>query len=328
MDSITQVASLISKGPRLKLFFIYLASLVLALAAAPAPTKLKLALNWKAEPQFGGFYAAKAGGYDRAQNLEFDIQQGGSGTPTVQMVAAGQIDFAIVSADELIISNSKGSDVVALFAAYQDNPQGLMAHSERGFKNIMDILKSDGTLALQAGLPYAQFLLKKLGEKPNAKLVPYAGGISSFLADPMFSQQCFVTSEPLAARKAGKTVQSFLIKEAGFNPYTTVLVTRRKVLDSKLDLTKKVVAAVRAGWMEYLKNPAPTHQLILKLNPAMDLPTLEASAKAQESLIMGQLSSAEVGRMSLERWQQLTDQLFDLKIISTKPDASLMFKNL
>lgn len=314
----------------MKLFFTYAAALGFALAASSSgsPTKVKLALNWKAEPQFGGFYAAKTSGFDKKQGLELEIQQGGSGTPTVQMVAAGQVDFAIVSADELIISNSKGSDVVALFAAYQDNPQGIMVHKERGFKTIMDVLNSDGTLAMQSGLPYAQYLLKKLGEKPKVRVVPYAGGIGSFLADPKFSQQCFVTSEPLAAKKAGKETQSFLVKEAGFNPYTTVLVTRRKVLDSKPDLVKKVVASVRDGWREYLKNPAPTHQVLAKLNPSMDMATLDASAKAQESLIAGQQSAEDVGRMSFERWQQLTDQLQDLKIISSKPDASRMFINL
>src|SRR3954470_6054586 len=64
--------------------------------------KVTLLLNWKPEPQFGPFYAAK--NVAAKHNLDIDIVPGGVGTPTVQMVAAGKVPFAVVSADELIIS--------------------------------------------------------------------------------------------------------------------------------------------------------------------------------------------------------------------------------
>src|SRR5688500_8266854 len=96
--------------------------------------KATLQLNWKPEPQFGGFYAAKE--LAAKHNLAIDIVPGGVGTPTVQMVAAGSVPFAVVSADEVVISRANGADVVALYAVYQINPQGLMTHAKRGFKAI------------------------------------------------------------------------------------------------------------------------------------------------------------------------------------------------
>ena len=48
---------------------------------------MRLALNWKPEPEFGGFYAANY----KAHGLDVEILQGGVGTPTVQMVGAGQL---------------------------------------------------------------------------------------------------------------------------------------------------------------------------------------------------------------------------------------------
>ena len=75
--------------------------------------KVTLQLNWKPEPQFGGFYAAKEIATEK-HNLDIDIVPGGVGTPTVQMVAAGKVPFAVVSADEIVIARSNGADVVAL----------------------------------------------------------------------------------------------------------------------------------------------------------------------------------------------------------------------
>ena len=84
--------------------------------APSAPAKLILQLNWKPEPEFGGFYTAKQSGAYARHNLDIDIVPGGVGTPTVQMLAAGKVPFGIISADELIIARSNGADVVALFA--------------------------------------------------------------------------------------------------------------------------------------------------------------------------------------------------------------------
>ena len=79
------------------------------LVSCGKPSKTRLALNWKPDPQFGGFYAAP---YDK-YGLAVDLLPGGAGTPTVQMIGAGTADFGIVSADELIVARSKGNDVVA-----------------------------------------------------------------------------------------------------------------------------------------------------------------------------------------------------------------------
>ena len=197
-------------------------------ASSNQPAKAKLALNWKPEPQFGGFYAAQLTGAFARHGLDVEILQGGSGTPTVQMVDAGRVDFGIVSGDELVSLRAKGGDVVALFAVYQTNPQGLMTHEKRGIKSLKQLLESPGTVAWQAGLPYVAHF-KKQYDLSKLRQVPYTGGLP-FLKDDGFAQQCFVTSEPLLARQQGHAVSTFLIAESGYNPYTTVLVARGQTL--------------------------------------------------------------------------------------------------
>jgi NitT/TauT family transport system substrate-binding protein len=306
-------------------------------AVKPAQNiEVKLALNWKAEPQFGGFYAAQAEKLKSKHGVKLDIIQGGSGTPTVQMLSSKQIDFAIVSADEILLARQNGADIIAVFATYQDNPQGLMAHSEKGFKNIYDIFKAEGVVALQKGLPYAQYILKKLGGELRATVVPYSGGIGSFLSDPNFSQQCFVTSEPLTARKAGAKLQTFLVKETGFNPYTTVFATRGEFATKNPELLKKVSSLVKDGWISYLEKSGPTNQIMNKLNPAMDLQTMTASAEAQRPLILpteteslgssaARRGSVALGSMTVERWSRLIDQMVEIGLLKKKLNASDVF---
>jgi NitT/TauT family transport system substrate-binding protein len=207
--------------------------------------KISLQLNWKAEPQFGGFYAAKESGAFKKHGLDVEVVPGGVGTPTVQMVAAGKVPFAVVSADEVILSRANGADVVALMAVYQTCPQGLMTHAKRGLKSIEEIFRQPGTVAMQRGLPYASWLEKKYGFD-KVKVVPSPGGdLSVFRSDPNYTMQCFVTSEPIAAKRAGLDPQTFLVAEAGYNPYTTVLVTRGEYLKREGDTVKRMVEACR-----------------------------------------------------------------------------------
>src|SRR6476620_3882828 len=78
---------------------------------ASSSSPIKLQLNWKAEPEFGGFYAAQETGAFDKHGVKVDVVEGGAGTPTVQMVAAGKVEFGIVSADELVVARANGADV-------------------------------------------------------------------------------------------------------------------------------------------------------------------------------------------------------------------------
>ena len=299
-----------------------LSACVVSVTATSQP--LKLALNWKAEPQFGGFYAAQVLGLYKKGNLDVSIIEGGSGSPTIQVLGAGQVDYAVVSADEVVISHDRGAkNVVALFATYQINPQAIMVHAERGFKNIDQVMKSDGMLLWQAGLPYAQYFTKKYAPI-KVTTAPYLGGIGNFQNNKQLAQQCFVTSEPLTAARAGLKVKTFLVADSGYNPYTTVLVTTREHLQQHPDEVKRMVAAVRAGWEAYLKDPAATNAQMGKINKAMDAQTFAASAQAQIGLIKT-AGIKHLGEMSLSRWQTLVSQLRDLKVIKTQVSAQGLF---
>ena len=289
--------------------------------------KLQLALNWKAEPEFGGFYAAKLSGSFQKRNLNVEITEGGAGTPVVQMVANSKVRFGIAAADEVVISQARGTDVVALFAVYQLNPQGIMVHPERGFKSIGDVFNAPGTLAIQSGSPHALFLQSQF-PRYKVTFVPYAGGVATFLTDPNFSQQCFVTSEPLIARRKGKPAQSFLIADTGFKPYGAVVIARRQFVDKNQRQTRDLIDAVREGWIEYLRAPDDANNAMVKLNPAMDAVSMKEAAEVQKPFILGAGAPAqELGKMTTERWKTLVKQLYDLKLIKAEPAAEKLFQN-
>ena len=304
-----------------------LASLVL-LISLQASASLKVALNWKPEPQFGGFYEAERAGLFKKENLDVQILEGGSGTPTVQILANDKVDFAVVSAEEILIYNDKNSKnkLVAVFASFQTNPQIIMTHQEREFKSLQQVFESPVIIALQSGLSYVAFLTKKWG-KPQAQLVPYLGGIAIFLNNPNYSQQGFLTSEPIAAEQRGQKIKTFLVADEGYNPYVTVVAVKKDFLTKNETAIKSFVKALRQGWTDYLAHSESTNTVMGFKNRAMDPETFKKSSAAQRKLILPD-ANFKLGTMTAARWSELQDQMFDLKLIKAKSSKEVDFVNL
>ena len=287
-------------------------------------TKIKLVLNWVPEPEFGGFYAARDGGAYRRQGFDVEVIGGGAGVPVVQMVATGRAHFGTIGADELLVARAHGADVVAVFATFQTSPQAIMVHASRKLTSFADVFRS-GTLAIEPGMAYAAYLKQKFSWE-GVQVVPYDGGVARFLSDPDFGQQCYVTSEPIAAKKQGGDPQVFLVADAGYNPYTTVVVTSRELAQQKPEMVGAFVAATAEGWKNYLADPRPTNQVLARLNPSMDAATLDAAVEAEKALIATEpTKQLGLGTMSAERWATLATQLTELKLIDRAPPPTDLF---
>jgi NitT/TauT family transport system substrate-binding protein len=231
-----------------------------------------------------------------------------------------------VSGDEILVARDKGKPVVALFAVYQMHPQGIMCRTSRGFKDIGDIFKNEGTLGVEQGLGYAQFLKQKYGfDKLKVVPVPY-GDLSFIRNDEKYAMQCFVTSEPIAAKKLGLDVTTFLVADAGYNPYATVLATSEEYLNKNRATVEKMVQATRAGWRAYLDDPSVANELMHRRNPTMEEDTFLAAADAQRPLIETDETKARgLGAMSKDRWNELAGQLVSLGLIKSAAAAEGCF---
>jgi NitT/TauT family transport system substrate-binding protein len=295
------------------------ASLALAACSKSSPAsrtgeRVLLALDWVPEPEFGGFYAARESGAFHAEGLDVEIQGGGAGVPVVQMVASGKADFGIVGGDEVLAARARGADVIPVFAVYQTSPQGIMVHASRGAKTLREAL-SGGTFAIEPGLSYAVFLKKTIG-LDKVKVVPYDGGVARFVADPDFAQQCYATSEPLAARRKGSDPQVFLVADLGFDPYLGVVITRASLLRDKLGVVKSFVKGARTGWAAYLADPGPANAVMGRLNRAMDAETFAAAAAEQRRFVESEdTKRLGLGAMTRARWEMLAKQLVELGLV-------------
>src|SRR4029453_13920409 len=89
-----------------------------ATATAEEPTEVKLQLQWVAQAQFAGYYAAVEQGYYEEVGLDVEIVEGGVDIVPQDVLSAGDVDYAISWVPKVLGSIEKGAkitDVAQIF---------------------------------------------------------------------------------------------------------------------------------------------------------------------------------------------------------------------
>jgi NitT/TauT family transport system substrate-binding protein len=105
----------------------------------------------------------------------------------------------------------------------------------------------------------------------ESKVKPYTFNSQPFIVNKQSAMQGYVTSEPYAVEKAaGFKPGVILLADYGFNAYSTLIETRRELVDKKPDLVQRFVDASVIGWYNYLYGDnAPGNAMIKQMNPEM-----------------------------------------------------------
>ena len=110
---------------------------------------------------------------------------------------------------------------------------------------------------------------------------------------------------------------------------TTVVITSGETVRKYPGRVREMIAACTAGWTAYLNDPAPANAYMETLNKDMDPATFTAAADAQKPLIKTeQTDTGGLGMMTVGRWDQLSRQLVELKVIDKEIPAKDCFVSL
>jgi NitT/TauT family transport system substrate-binding protein len=240
-------------------------------ALAQALDKVSFGTNWVAEGEHGGFYQALADGTYRKYGLDVTIVPGGPNVNNRILLPVGKIDFFLsantLQAFDAVEQNVPTIEVAALF---QKDPQVLIAHPDQGIETFTDLKKLTLFISREGVATYYQWLKADYGFT-DAQVRPYTFNPQPFLANKRSAMQGYVTSEPFAIAKAANfTPEVFLLADQGFSAYSTLIETRRDLVDKRSDLVQRFVDASTLGWYNYLyADNRAANALIKKQNPEM-----------------------------------------------------------
>jgi NitT/TauT family transport system substrate-binding protein len=304
-----------------------LVTAVLAILPARGETldKVSFGTNWVAEAEHGGFFQAVADGTYRKYGLDVTIVPGGPNDNNRMLLVAGKIDF-FMAANTLMSFDAVANHVpvVTIAAIFQKDPQVLLTHPELKITKLEE-LKPLTLLVSKEGISsYFQWLKSEYGfNEKNVR--PYTFNPQPFIANAQSAMQGYVTSEPFAIEKAADFKPDIiLLANNGFNTYSTLIETRRDVIDKKPDLVQRFVDASIIGWYNYLYGDnSAGNAMIKKLNPEMTDELLAYSvAKMKEYGIVDSGDSLRdgIGAMTDERVASFFNKMVKAGVVRSDID--------
>jgi NitT/TauT family transport system substrate-binding protein len=299
----------------------------MGMAAAPAGAqqldKVSFGTNWVAEAEHGGFYQAVADGTYKKYGLDVTIVSGGPNVNNRILLPAGKLDF-FMSANTLQAFDAAEQNIptLAVAAIFQKDPQVLLAHPD---VNAFEDLKTRTLFVSKEGMTsYFQWLKADFGFK-DSQVKPYTFNPQPFLADKNSAMQGYVTSEPYAIEKqAGFKPKIFLLADKGFDAYSTLIETRRDLVEKKPDVVQRFVDASIVGWYNYLYGDnKPGNAAIRKQNPEMTDELLAYSvARMKEYGIVdsGDTAKLGIGAMTDARMKAFFDKMVRVGVVKPAVD--------
>jgi NitT/TauT family transport system substrate-binding protein len=316
------------------------AALALACALVPAQAqqldKVTFATNWVAEAEHGGFYQALVDGTYRKAGLDVTILPGGPNANHRLQLLAGKIEF-YMSANSLQAFDAAAQNVptVVIASMFQKDPQVLLAHPGQGIEKFDDLKKLTLFVSKDGLVSYFQWMKHERGFREQ-QVKPYTFNPQPFLADKKSAMQGYVTSEPFAVEKQGGfKPKIFLLADEGFGAYSTLIETRRDLIDKKPDLVQRFVNASIVGWYNYIYGDnAAANARIKRDNPEMSDELIAYSiAKMKEYGIVDSGDSLKlgIGAMTDARMKGFFDKMAAAGVVKANVDYkksySLQFVN-
>ena len=295
-------------------------------AAQQSLDKVSFGTNWVAQAEHGGYYQALVDGTYRRYGLDVTIVPGGPNVNNRILLPARKLDF-FMSANTLQSFDAVEQNVptLAVAAMFQKEPQVLMAHPGQGIDKFEDLKNLTLFISREGITSFFQWLKAQFGFS-ETRVKPYTSNPQPFLADKRSAMEGYVTSEPYAIEKqAGFKPKVFLIADQGFDSYSTLIETRRDLVEHKSDLVQRFVDASIVGWVNYLygDNQA-ANALIKRQNPEMTdglLAYALATMKEHGIVDSGDTATLGIGAMTDARMKDFYDKMVRAGVV--KPSVAL-----
>jgi ABC-type nitrate/sulfonate/bicarbonate transport system substrate-binding protein len=227
----------------------------------PEPPEVKrvaVGLAWLHQAQFAGMYMAKEEGLYADAGLEVDLQEYRFGDDTGKLLVDREIDFAVMSATEVLDCRRRGKPVVAVAAIYQVSPYAFASLEESGISTPADwrgkTLGNEGE-NLQAVLTYRALLDRYGVPKGEVRYVNLdfdeVEDLRQRRADVI---DLYRTDQPYLFDQAGLKYRLLFPEQFGFGMYGDLIVAREDMVENRPETVAAFVNATLDGWEMALRD--------------------------------------------------------------------------
>ena len=289
---------------------------------------VKVPLGYIPNIQFAPLYVAIEKGYFREAGIDIEFDYSFE-TDAVALVGANELQFAVVSGEQVLLARAQGLPVVYVAAWYQQYPVAVVSKTEQGIVTPADLNgKRIGlpglyganyigleALLFSAGLSDADVTLDSIGFNQ----------VETLATDQVQAVSVYAANEPVQLRSQGYDLNEIRVADY-VQLASNGLITNEKTITDNPELVNAMVEAFLKGLTDTLANPEDAYEL--------SKPHVENLAEADEVVQKEVLSRSidlwqteRPGYSDIQAWQNMQDTLLKMGLLENDLELEKAFTN-
>jgi NitT/TauT family transport system substrate-binding protein len=296
--------------------------------STPGLTHVKLPLGYIPNIQFSPLYVAAQKGYFAEAGIEIEFAYMDE-NQAAALVGADDLQFAVISGEQVLLARAQGLPVVYVAAWYQQYPVSVIARTDQGIITPSDLRGK--TIGLPG--PYGANYI-------GLRALLHAGGLSE--ADVTLDSIGYTQVEALAAGRdqavsvytANEPVQlraqGYSLTELRVADYVQLasngLITNEKTAAGNPALVRAMAAALLHGISDTIADPEAAYQISLGFVETL----AQANTAVQKQVLATSIELWKAGRLgesSPDAWENMQTVLLDMGLLTQPLDLSKAFTN-
>lgn len=287
---------------------------------------IRLPMGFIPSVQYAPFYVAQEKGYfaDEGLTLEFDYS---FETDGVALVGAGELPFAVVSAEQVLLARAQGLPVVYVMAWFQQFPVAVMANADAGLDTPEALRGKRIGTPLLGGANYVglRALLTAAGVTAEEVTIEAIGfnQVPALTAGQVDAVVVYANNEPIRLAAQDQAYSVLPVSDYADLAANGILSSEAAIAEEP-ELVRGFVRALLRGLADTNADPDGAYDITTRYVEGLTDPALEKEVLAAT---MALWQAERPGYSDPAAWETMQATLLESGLLAEAQDLSKAFTN-
>lgn len=291
-------------------------------------TQIRLPMGYIPNVQYAPFYAGVEEGFfaDEGLEIQFDYSYETDG---VALVGANELQFSLVSGEQVPIARAEGLPIVYVMAWYEQYPIAVIAKADQNLDTPQDLAGKRIALPGLFGANYVglRALMGYAGLEEQDLVLESVGftQVEVLAADTSEVIVGYVANEPVQLAALGYDLDVLLVSDY-LDLVSNGLITNQATLDEDPDLVRRMVSATLKSIQFAVEHPEEAYQHCFKYVEGLE----EADQAVQMEVLESSLALYQTdpyGYSHPQAWENMQEVLHNMGLMKGEIDLTKAYTN-